>query len=905
VIYKVDSSRNSLAELCRDGSVLLAPIFLMTKLTRTRLPGSVNDPNVASLHPFEVDRAAIPADALSRLDLIVSELAAVGFDPAQAVYHAIIDLFNNSRTYMITLPHPADGRVVGRAHLRLEGTTVPPKTHYYCDLLSETADGSILWSTTAKSTLSAPDGISVQRHVGAAPAALWAHHQQLLREQRLPIPKSGMNRASAIDFAERHHARLRDFHLARGVFQPMSETDLQNASAIEATYSGAAAGGQEYPEVFAEMQRLQNRSTGWKGGIAILIVSVVLFLGAGLGGERDAKNWEFLALIIPILLFHELGHFLAMKIFRYRNLKMFFIPFFGAAVSGQNYTAPGWKKVIVSLMGPLPGILLGSALGVAGLVLHHELMTKVALFMLILNGMNLLPVLPLDGGRIVQSLFFSRHYALDVAFRIIAGITLLGVGWLASDRMLTVLGIVMLIGVPAAIKLGRVIDEIKRSGPKPPPAAAGNEIAPELAGAIIARLRTVFPTGANHHNKATAQNALAVYESVCSRPPGWLATIGFTLAHAGSVALAFVMLMVMIVGQRGDFRSVLRAAADRPTNNISVSDVAVVEKSADAAASAGPATLPGPTTRSTIIANFEKPTDASSAFEALRGRVDAGEKLVRFGQTLMLSLPESNDAARQRWFLAFELRSKDVAVHSPETYSGAGMSMSVTAPSEAVAEQIVAEFQEYFSTAYLHTIPPWSPQRSEANWADHRRARKTFMKVSRSGQGVYSDEESNEFARKLSEARRRGDKAASERLVEERAKLFKEARQREIQKLKDDPTMDQVVIEHYLKVAKINETAAAAMEDDEEYNGPSLNAYQPIAVRMGQVPMVDEKPAPLADSYSANYGDAEQTGAVVNISWISLVSPAEGAPALLKWLDQYGCTSMKYKFRSSLSPEGN
>jgi hypothetical protein len=225
VIYKVDSSRSSLAELCRDGSVLLAPIYLLTKLTRTRLPGSVNDPNVAALRPFEVERSAIPADALSRLDLTVAELSAVGFDASAAVYHAIIDLFNNSRNYVVTLPHPADGRAIGRAHLRLEGTTVPPKTHHFCDILSETDDGAILWSTTAKSTLNTPEGISIRRHVGAAPAGLWAEHQQWLREQRRPVLRSGITRDNAIDFAERHHARLRDFHLARGVFQPMSDLD--------------------------------------------------------------------------------------------------------------------------------------------------------------------------------------------------------------------------------------------------------------------------------------------------------------------------------------------------------------------------------------------------------------------------------------------------------------------------------------------------------------------------------------------------------------------------------------------------------------------------------------------------------------------------------------------------------
>ena len=61
-----------------------------------------------------------------------------------------------------------------------------------------------------------------------------------------------------------------------------------------------------------------------------------------------------------------------MRIFHYRNLRMFFIPLFGAAVTGRNWNVPGWKKALVSLAGPLPGIALGIFLGVAGIACAAE-----------------------------------------------------------------------------------------------------------------------------------------------------------------------------------------------------------------------------------------------------------------------------------------------------------------------------------------------------------------------------------------------------------------------------------------------------------------------------------------------------------------------------------------------------
>src|SRR5262249_26862794 len=67
-------------------------------------------------------------------------------------------------------------------------------------------------------------------------------------------------------------------------------------------------------------------------------------------------------ILIGVLLFHEAGHFLGMRTFGYRDVRMFFIPGFGAAVAGKKEGVPAWQEAIVLLLGPLPGLVLGSAL---------------------------------------------------------------------------------------------------------------------------------------------------------------------------------------------------------------------------------------------------------------------------------------------------------------------------------------------------------------------------------------------------------------------------------------------------------------------------------------------------------------------------------------------------------------
>jgi Zn-dependent protease len=471
VLYKVDSSHASFGELRRDTRGFAVLLAWITKLLRVRIPGSVNDPNVESLRPFEVSPTAFPTNVAERMAPMLADLAAAGFGP-RGLCHTVVDLFNNSRLYIATLPRK-DGRAVARVVMRTEGSNIPPKTHFYCDILSELQDGRFLWTTGAKATLEAPQGVELQRQVGAEPARLWTIHQQRL--DCLP-PSAAVRRAAKAsevrEMIERHHVLLRDLHLKRKLFVPMSSSETEATAAINTAYVEGSAGGFQYPEILAEMERLQNKRTSWIGGLVVLGISLLLFVGAETGGQGGvldrAASREMLLILVGVLFFHELGHWVAMKLFRYRNVRMFFIPFFGAAVSGTNYSAPGWKKVIVSLMGPVPGIYLGGALGIAGMIMHQQLLVKIALMSVILNGSNLIPVLPLDGGRVMQALLFSRHYAADVIFRALAAGALLLIALATGSRWFIALGVAMLLAVPLAWRLGRIAADLKREGLRPP-----------------------------------------------------------------------------------------------------------------------------------------------------------------------------------------------------------------------------------------------------------------------------------------------------------------------------------------------------------------------------------------------------------------------------------------------------
>src|ERR1700738_4349637 len=81
-----------------------------------------------------------------------------------------------------------------------------------------------------------------------------------------------------------------------------------------------------YPPKF---QKPEQASNIWLRSLLSLALYLLL-------GYYIFHSFTMLLLITAIVVFHELGHFFAMKYFRYNDLGIFFIPLLGAYVSGTK-----------------------------------------------------------------------------------------------------------------------------------------------------------------------------------------------------------------------------------------------------------------------------------------------------------------------------------------------------------------------------------------------------------------------------------------------------------------------------------------------------------------------------------------------------------------------------------------
>lgn len=132
------------------------------------------------------------------------------------------------------------------------------------------------------------------------------------------------------------------------------------------------------------------------------------------------QDLAYIAAVLVVLLIHEFGHFFAMKAFNYNNIKLFILPLLGAYVTGKKSTISQRQMSVVILAGPLPGILIGFSLLLYNIYYPNSRIEMLGQIFFFLNWFNLLPFIPLDGGRLMETLFIHQNHAIRTVFSVIS-----------------------------------------------------------------------------------------------------------------------------------------------------------------------------------------------------------------------------------------------------------------------------------------------------------------------------------------------------------------------------------------------------------------------------------------------------------------------------------------------------
>jgi Zn-dependent protease len=141
---------------------------------------------------------------------------------------------------------------------------------------------------------------------------------------------------------------------------------------------------------------------------------------ASAGAWAVILPWQLALALLVQLFVHEYGHVHAMRRTGMRVRGLYLVPFLGAvAVSEDSFTSRR-QQVYVALSGPIWGSLLALAPAALWLWTRNPLYAHVCAVWALINLLNLVPIAPLDGGRIMQGLAFSFSSALGVALTALA-----------------------------------------------------------------------------------------------------------------------------------------------------------------------------------------------------------------------------------------------------------------------------------------------------------------------------------------------------------------------------------------------------------------------------------------------------------------------------------------------------
>ena len=143
--------------------------------------------------------------------------------------------------------------------------------------------------------------------------------------------------------------------------------------------------------------------------ILLLLPKVKLLASAGtmlvsIAAYSFVFGWPFAVGLVALLLVHELGHVIQLRREGLKASLPMFIPFMGAVISARSLGENALAEARVGLAGPI----LGSLGSVACIVIWHltgnDIWRALAFTGFFLNLFNLLPVVPLDGGRAMAAM---------------------------------------------------------------------------------------------------------------------------------------------------------------------------------------------------------------------------------------------------------------------------------------------------------------------------------------------------------------------------------------------------------------------------------------------------------------------------------------------------------------------
>jgi len=145
---------------------------------------------------------------------------------------------------------------------------------------------------------------------------------------------------------------------------------------------------------------------GILGGVLKLKTLATMLLSVA--AYATAWGWAFALGFVLLIFVHELGHAIVLRREGIPAGAPVFVPFLGAFITMRGRPRDAAVEARVAIGGPITGSLAAWAVLAAGLVFDQPLLLALGHTGILINLFNLIPVPPLDGGRVAGA--FTRGF---------------------------------------------------------------------------------------------------------------------------------------------------------------------------------------------------------------------------------------------------------------------------------------------------------------------------------------------------------------------------------------------------------------------------------------------------------------------------------------------------------------
>src|SRR5438128_5832327 len=186
---------------------------------------------------------------------------------------------------------------------------------------------------------------------------------------------------------------------------------------------------EQYPQEWRQYEPIQPKGFDWRGlfrriwapvaavgaflakfGVVLLKFKFLFSMFVSLAFYVWLGGWWFGVGLVGLLFVHEMGHVLEARRQGLPVSVPVFIPFMGALITMKQMPHNAWREARLAIAGPLLGSLGALALYLLGVAYDSRQLKALAFLGFLINLFNLLPVIPLDGGRISAALHSAMWF---------------------------------------------------------------------------------------------------------------------------------------------------------------------------------------------------------------------------------------------------------------------------------------------------------------------------------------------------------------------------------------------------------------------------------------------------------------------------------------------------------------